>query len=406
MSRASLIKLAVLVLLPIVLGLASGDPFSLSYRLTRQSEPFVDPVASWMVQNTTSKLAGNLRPEPVATSGEIRSYFNLMAQMLAADSAARSTDAPAGGSARTASPAPDLSSLRTRLQLESPSVERAIQQDVAAQAAKDGLDHTIAGLSWLFPPVYFRFESLPDLLVVSPRDRIEREATVLLLPNLSVAQMEQIEKKVSGPNISALVTPIGGLGVYPSMVPENSDPRWTMETVAHEWTHQFLALRPLGWRYALGGEADSRMITVNETTAEIVGHEVGDQVYHEIYPNAGPEQQTPSPQQDAFRKEMRRIRTTVDSLLSAGRVQDAESFMETSRQQLAREGFYIRRLNQAYFAFYGSYADNPSASGGVGQNISERMHQLRTDSATLGDFLWKISAAGDYQQFQQITQQP
>ena len=103
---------------------------------------------------------------------------------------------------------------------------------------------------------------------------------------------------------------------------------------------------------------------------------------------------------------MRRIRTTVDSLLSAGRVQDAENFMETSRQQLEQEGFYIRKLNQAYFAFYGSYADNPSASGGVGQNISERMHQLRTDSATLGDFLWKISAAGDYQQFQQITQQP
>lgn len=63
-------------------------------------------------------------------------------------------------------------------------------------------------------------------------------------------------------------------------------------------------------------------------------------------------------------------------------------------------------MNQAYFAFYGSYADNPSASGGVGQDISQRMHELRTDSSSLGDFLWKVSAAGDYQQFQQVTQQP
>ena len=105
-------------------------------------------------------------------------------------------------------------------------------------------------------------------------------------------------------------------------------------------------------------------------------------------------------------KEMHRIRTEVDSLLAAGKVQEAESFMETSRQQLAREGFYIRKLNQAYFAFYGSYADNPSASGGVGQDISQREHELRADSINLGAFLWKISAAGDYQQFQRITQQP
>lgn len=332
-----MIKLAVLTILPLLLGLSSGDPSSLSYRLMLRAEPYVEPVTGWMVQNTISKLTGGVAPGPTASPDEIRSYFALVAEQLKASSAAES--AAASGPARTASPDPDLSALRVRVEAETPRVEQAIQQDVAAQAAKDGLDHNMEGLQFLFPPVYFRFESLPNLLVVSPRDRIEREATVLLLPNLTIAQMEQIEKQASGPNLSALVTSIGGLGVYPSMVPLNSDPRWTIETVAHEWTHQFLALRPLGWRYALGGESDSRMITVNETAAEIVGHELGDQVYHELYPNASPEQQAPSPQQDTFTKEMHRIRTQVDSLLAAGKVQEAESFMETSRQELAREGF-------------------------------------------------------------------
>ncbi|MCL4531934.1 MAG: hypothetical protein M1582_01875 [Actinobacteria bacterium] len=404
MSRASIIKLAVLAILPLLLGLSSGDPSSLSYRLTLQAEPYVDSVTGWMVQNTISKLAGGVAPGPTASPDEIHSFFTVVAEELKAESEAERTSA--SGPARTASPDPSLSALRARVEAEAPRVERTIQQYVAAQAAKDGLDHDMAGLQFLFPPVYFRFVSLPDLLVTSPRNRIYREGTVLLLPNLTVSEMQKIENRASGPNTSALVTPIGGLGVYPSMVPENSDPRWTIETVAHEWTHQFLALRPLGWRYALGGESDSRMITVNETTAEIVGHELGDQVYHELYPNASPEQQTPSPQQDMFTKEMHRIRTQVDSLLAAGKVQEAESFMEASRQQLAQEGFYIRKLNQAYFAFYGSYADNPSASGGVGQDISQREHELRADSSSLGAFLWKISAAGDYQQFQQITPQP
>lgn len=398
MSRAPAIKLALLTILPILLGLSGGGPSSLSYRLTMQAAPYVDPVTGWMVQNTVSKLYGGAAPSP-ASPDEIHSYFTLMAEELKASSAA-------SGPARTASPDPNLSALRDRLEADAPGVEQTIQQDVAAQAAKDGLDHNVGGLQLLFPPVFFRFERLPNLLVVSPRDRIDREATVLLRPDLTVAQMEQIEAKASGPNLSTLVTPIGGLGVYPSMVPENSDPRWAMETVAHEWTHQFLALRPLGWRYALGGEADSRMITVNETAAEIVGHELGDRVYHELYPNAGEEQPPPSPRQDTFMKEMRRIRAQVDSLLAAGREQEAESFMESSRQELARQGFYIRKLNQAYFAFYGSYADDPSSAGGVGQDISLRVHQLRADSSTLGGFLWKVSAAGDYQQFQQLTQRP
>lgn len=397
MKRLSIAKILMLALLPLVTGLSSGDPSSLSFRLTRQSEPYVEPVTGWMVENAIAKLFGGVQPSPTSAD-EIRAYFTLMDQELQASSAA--------GPARTESPDPNLLALRERLAAEAPRVEQAIQLDVAKAAAADGLDRSVGGQQFLFPPVFFRFESLPELLVISPRDHIDREATVLLLPNLTEAAMTRVEASTSGQNLSALVTQIGGLGVYPSMVPENADPRWTMETVAHEWTHQFLALRPLGWRYALGGEEDSRMVTVNETAAEIVGSELGDQVYNELYPAAGGGQSAPSPGQQTFRTEMRRIRNQVDSLLAAGKVQDAENFMEVSRQQLAQDGFYIRKLNQAYFAFYGSYADDPSSAGGIGQEISQRMHGLRDESSSLGDFLWKISSAGDYQQFQGITQSP
>jgi len=41
-------------------------------------------------------------------------------------------------------------------------------------------------------------------------------------------------------------------------------------------------------------------------------------------------------------------------LLHFGRVKDAEQYMELRRQYFGENGYQLRRLNQAWFAFHGS----------------------------------------------------
>ncbi len=45
--------------------------------------------------------------------------------------------------------------------------------------------------------------------------------------------------------------------------------------------------------------------------------------------------------------------------------------MEEKRQYLAANGITIRKINQAYFAFYGTYADSPQSSNPVGPKIEK-----------------------------------
>ncbi len=52
-----------------------------------------------------------------------------------------------------------------------------------------------------------------------------------------------------------------------------------------------------------------------------------------------------------------------DELLAAGKIEEAEAYMEARRQVFWDNGYAIRKLNQAYFAFYGAYADVPGGRG-------------------------------------------
>jgi len=399
MRKRLVSALLAMAALPLVLGFSSGDPTPATYRFTREAEPHVQTVLAWMLESSASKLAGSggIR----ASHEEAVSYFALAGRYSSLSSA--SWEYAATGPARTASPLADLSSLRTRLDAMAPEVERLLQDQVAGALKRADLSFSFLGLDLLLPPVVFRFEPPPNLLVISPRTRIERTSTVLLDPHLTLDQAEELEADVSRRDVSALVTPIGGLGVYPSMVPENSDIRWTLRTVAHEWAHQFLAFRPLGWQYAFGSEKDARMVTLNETVADMVGREIGDDVYRRSYRDAGVEPSLPAPGQDIVRSTLRRVRSQVDRLLAEGRVDEAEGYMEDARQELARRGYFIRKLNQAYFAFHGSYADEPSLSGPQGEDISGRIHALRQDSGSLGDFLWRVSAAGSFNDFLRLA---
>jgi hypothetical protein len=84
---------------------------------------------------------------------------------------------------------------------------------------------------------------------------------------------------------------------------------------------------------------------------------------------------------------MRETRLTVDQLLAEGRIDEAEAYMEQRRQTLLDQGYVIRKLNQAYFAFHGSYAVGPAATDPIGG----KLRALRDRSASLADFLQTVA---------------
>jgi hypothetical protein len=126
----------------------------------------------------------------------------------------------------------------------------------------------------------------------------------------------------------------------------------------------------------------------------MVGQEIGEAAYAVLnsrkvtVPSSTEEPKITRAEAFDFNAEMRRIRLEVDRMLAAGRVQEAEQFMEQSRQRLVAHGYPIRKLNQAYFAFYGSYADAPYSVSPIGQELRE----LRSRYNSLAEFLQAVSS--------------
>ena len=279
-----------------------------------------------------------------------------------------------------------------------PIVEQTIAKQVTQTLADLGIINPL-GNSWFnlpFPPVNFKLEKPLYELIISPRDKIQRSQSITIKPDISGPQIEEVESSVDRLNVSALVVQIGGFGAtYPSFVMDNADLRFTIDTAAHEWLHQYLVFKPLGFRYALdllGISKNYEIDTINETVASIFGQEVGALIYDRYYnqyknPAENVVRPPVSPEID-FNGTMRGIRRTVDDYLAGGQVDTAEKYMNQMQQLLASKGYYIRKLNQAYFAFYGTYADGPTSVDPIGEHI----RLLRKHSASIKDFITAASA--------------
>ena len=124
---------------------------------------------------------------------------------------------------------------------------------------------------------------------------------------------------------------------------------------------------------------------MNETLAGIVSDEVAEHILARYYPANSTQVVVSGYLDDTFdfNREMRQIRLQVDALLAAGQVDEAERYMAERRDYLQQNGYYIRKLNQAYFAFYGTYADSPSSVDPIG----DAMRSLRARSSSLSVFL-------------------
>jgi hypothetical protein len=237
-------------------------------------------------------------------------------------------------------------------------------------------------LGLVFPPVAVELGSTPKVLAISPRQRIHLDSAFLISPRLTAAQRDALEAAVDATGVSSLVIDVGGLGAYPSMVPVSDSYTFLVETAIHEWVHHYLALYPLGRNYFRSTETR----TLNESVADLVAEELTKE-YFRRYPvdSAVP---GPSEPPAALVRELRALHFEVESLLAAGRVADAEGLMESKRQELAAQGYYIRRLNQAYFAFFGLYADNPASTSVVGP----KLELLRLQAGSLRRFLETVRA--------------
>ena len=203
---------------------------------------------------------------------------------------------------------------------------------------------------------------------------------------------------------SALVVDTGGVATFPAVVGASANVQYTLRTVAHEWFHHYLVFYPLGRNYWSSGE----MVTINETVANIAGDEVGNAAYEIYYMKEKPQPPPPTPAPElgsiptptpppeppafSFNREMQETRLEADRLLAEGNIEEAESYMEARRLVFADNGYFLRKLNQAYFAFHGSYADRPTAVSPIGDQV----RQVREQSATLKEFIETMSRVSSY----------
>jgi hypothetical protein len=292
-----------------------------------------------------------------------------------------------------------------------PVAESVLQRQISSVLYD--LHLTTAGTP--IPSVLYHSSPLPFALIVSPRDAIRQDANISIIPGITIEEMISLENNVSSSlNVSALVEEVGGIGTYPTMVQETDDLNWLLEVISHEWIHNYLELRPLGINY----DTTPELRTMNETTASLAGKEIASAVIASYYPERVPPPPPPQPttppsdQKPAepasppafdFRSEMHITRLHVDELLTAGKINEAETYMEQRRQLLWDNGYQIRKLNQAYFAFHGAYADEPGGAAG-NDPVGPAVRALRARSSSLFDFINRIAWFTSFDQLQKAVQ--
>jgi len=289
----------------------------------------------------------------------------------------------------------ELNELYARQGQLAPLAEAVLQSQITQVLSEIGL----TSVGQPIPNVWYHSTPLPWALIISPRERIEQTANISLNMNLTVDENAMLEADIDKKlNTSSLVVPIGGVGVYPTMVARTTNLEWLLNTIVHEWIHNYLMFAPLGLQY--GESPETR--TINETTASIAGDEIGRLVLEKFYPeriSASPTtvqlvsasldipnpDDIPRPVFD-FREQMYITRVNVDLLLAEGKIDESESYMEERRQVFWRNGYLLRKINQAYFAFYGAYADVPGGAAGE-DPIGPAVRALRAQSDSLTEFV-------------------
>ena len=305
----------------------------------------------------------------------------------------------AGGSAAKSEPVSDelLRELLAEERRLQPGAEEAVEAEIAGVMATLDLDSRF-GIIW--PPVDIKFGNLPALLVISPRNEIKMVGAVFLDPEIEPFERDDVERQVYDElDYVAYADDIAGLATFPNMVSDSHTTRTVIRTAVHEWMHSYWFFHPFGRNYF----ASIEMTTLNETAATLVGDEVGDMVFERL----GGDLKVNARRYEAahridpnFTKFMRETRIEAERLLAEDQVDEAEEYMRRRQWDLRLRGYYIRKLNQAYFAFRGRYADSPASISPVGDQIRE----LRTYMTDIGEFIQTISKVSTPEEFDALLE--
>ncbi|MDL1900148.1 hypothetical protein FBR02_05195 [Anaerolineae bacterium CFX9] len=296
---------------------------------------------------------------------------------------------------------PEAESAALRAERDALRADLAARQTLAEAILEGQVSSVLVDLGFgvagqLVPPMAMRFTQVPNLLIVSPRDAIRFDVSINLYAQ-PVDEQAALEARIDeAQNVSSLIVPLGGIALYPAMILETTSVAYALEVFAHEWLHHYLFLFPLGLFYDFAGE--TRII--NETTANLFGREVGRLVLERYYPDLVPPPPAPrdpnaappptpnpgTPPPFNYGAEMHETRVTVDALLAEGRIEEAEAYMEERRQVFVNNGYMIRKLNQAFFAFYGGYQSGTPGEGGS-DPIGPAVQAIRDASASIHDWI-------------------
>lgn len=395
-----------LLILAALLGGSGQLPVDLAGRARAFTRPLEFDYASWTVNALVVKLEQTaldtgdyLAIEPRKQA--VLDYLGLVVRIQ------RNEDLLSEIYADPAINNPQQASEAIRAELETLYRQRARAGPLAESILQSQLSETISAMGLSLggqpvPPVLYHSTPLPQALIISPREVIRQETDISLQPDLTVDQQETLEDQVdSALNVSSLVVAIGGVGLYPTMVYQTSYLNGLVEVVAHEWIHNYLTLRPLGINYFVS----PGLRTMNETVASIAGKEIGSALIERYYPEYAPKpapeskpatgDQQPSapaaPPVFNFQTEMRITRQTTDQYLADGKIDEAEAYMEARRIIFWENGYRLRKLNQAYFAFHGAYADHPSGGAAGEDPVGAAVRKLRSESASLVEFVNRMS---------------
>lgn len=366
-----------------------NDPFlSVAFDLSEYSFDFI----TWEIEALQAKARQALSSEIDSLTDVEQSDF--VRQYMADLSRAQQIEAQLAR-AYQYSPVPDprqlqrdLDALRADLRERQGAAEAILESQVATILLEEGF-----GGDRIWPPMAMRFTQIPDLLVTSPRDEIRLEIS-LPLQQIPVAERSRIEAKLEAEyEFSALIVPLGGIALYPAMIYETTSIPYAVETFAHEWLHHYLYFFPLGLSYFTGDAFAGDARIINETTADWFGKEIGGLVLERYYPEyVAPELPTYdeapiefAPDVFDFAAEISETRIRLDELLAAGDIASAEAYLEERRVLFNENDYFLRKLNQAYFAFYGGYQVGSGAGGA--DPIGQAIIAIRAASDSIHDFV-------------------
>ena len=247
-------RFIIFALLPAVLFIHGCAPAS---DFDARLNPFVTPyrfsIAGWEWQTIIEQAKDWYSGRKIQVDDETRvviEYFDTVKRIktLQSEIAAANAKNDSGTSTRLSD---ELRTSQEKQTTRAATVETIIRGQIRATLAGEGIYNPVGKGKVGFPPLIFKLEVLPSVLVISPRDRIESMRELVLKQNLALPQKESIEAGADKLGVSSLVVGVGGMGTYPSLVDGESSLRATIETAAHEWLHQYLALTALGICYRL-----------------------------------------------------------------------------------------------------------------------------------------------------------